>query len=70
MADSVPVPLTPDYGGPLVSYADGEFDSRFDRYVTVMEGCFIKFHIFLIIDVYTFSSDLLLYLLVTYFVCG
>ncbi|KAL1822120.1 hypothetical protein ACET3Z_008898 [Daucus carota] len=35
--DSVPVPLTPDYGGPLVSYADGEFDSRFDRYVTVME---------------------------------
>lgn len=38
VADSVPVPLTPDYGGPLVSYADGEFDSRFDRYVTVMEG--------------------------------
>lgn len=38
MADSAPVPLTPDYGGPLVSYADGEFDSRFDRYVTVMEG--------------------------------
>lgn len=38
VADSVPVALTPDYGGPLVSYADGEFDSRFDRYVTVMEG--------------------------------
>jgi dipeptidyl aminopeptidase/acylaminoacyl peptidase len=35
--DSSPVPLTPDYGGPVVSYADGVFDARFDRYVTVQE---------------------------------
>ncbi|XP_022772827.1 uncharacterized protein LOC111315407 [Durio zibethinus] len=35
--DSCPVPITPDYGGPLVSYADGIFDSKFDRYITVME---------------------------------
>ncbi|PSR99741.1 Dipeptidyl aminopeptidase [Actinidia chinensis var. chinensis] len=35
--DSFPLPLTPDYGGPLVSYADGEFDSHFNRYVTVRE---------------------------------
>lgn len=36
-ADSVPVPLTPDYDGPLVCYADGVFDSRFNRYLTVRE---------------------------------
>ncbi|XWS24279.1 hypothetical protein CRYUN_Cryun28dG0087300 [Craigia yunnanensis] len=35
--DSCPVPITPDYGGPVVSYADGIFDSRFYRYITVME---------------------------------
>ncbi|KAL2455144.1 alpha/beta-Hydrolases superfamily protein [Abeliophyllum distichum] len=35
--DSVPVPLTPDYDGPLVCYADGVFDSRFNRYLTVRE---------------------------------
>ncbi|XP_034887484.1 dipeptidyl-peptidase 5 isoform X2 [Populus alba] len=35
--DSSPVPLTPDYGGPVVSYADGVFDLRFNRFVTVME---------------------------------
>ncbi|XP_051124272.1 acylamino-acid-releasing enzyme [Andrographis paniculata] len=35
--DSVPVPLTPDYGGPLVCYADGVFDSRFNRFLTVRE---------------------------------
>uniref|UniRef100_A0A0E0L9B2 Peptidase S9 prolyl oligopeptidase catalytic domain-containing protein n=1 Tax=Oryza punctata TaxID=4537 RepID=A0A0E0L9B2_ORYPU len=33
----VPVPLTPDYGGPDVSYADGVFDPHFSRYVTVIE---------------------------------
>ncbi|XP_065847073.1 uncharacterized protein [Euphorbia lathyris] len=32
-----PVPLTPDYGSLDVSYADGVFDSRFNRFVTVME---------------------------------
>ncbi|OMO74886.1 hypothetical protein COLO4_26452 [Corchorus olitorius] len=26
-----------DHGGPVVSYADGVFDSRFDRFITVME---------------------------------
>ncbi|KAF3446696.1 hypothetical protein FNV43_RR11876 [Rhamnella rubrinervis] len=35
--DFSPVPLTPDYGGPVVSYADGVFDARFGRYVTVRE---------------------------------
>ncbi|URE38643.1 Dienelactone hydrolase family [Musa troglodytarum] len=32
-----PVPITPDYGGPLVCYADGNFDPHFSRYITVME---------------------------------
>ncbi|XP_019423929.1 PREDICTED: dipeptidyl-peptidase 5 [Lupinus angustifolius] len=35
--DVPPVPLTPDYGGPVVSYADGIFDPRFNRYVSVRE---------------------------------
>ncbi|KAJ8762410.1 hypothetical protein K2173_007570 [Erythroxylum novogranatense] len=35
--DLAPVPLTPDYGGPVVSFADGVFDLRFNRYVSVME---------------------------------
>ncbi|KAK4782286.1 hypothetical protein SAY86_016388 [Trapa natans] len=34
---SSPVPITPDYGGPLVCYADGVFDFRFNRYITVRE---------------------------------
>lgn len=38
MADSSPVPLTPDYGAPVVSYADGVFDLCLSRYVTVREG--------------------------------
>ncbi|WOL19985.1 hypothetical protein Cni_G28787 [Canna indica] len=33
----LPVPITPDYGGPLVYYADGHFDAHFNRYITVME---------------------------------
>ncbi|KAK6160739.1 hypothetical protein DH2020_004120 [Rehmannia glutinosa] len=35
--DSAPMPLTPDYSGPLVCYADGVFDSRFNSYLTVRE---------------------------------
>ncbi|XP_031740199.1 uncharacterized protein LOC101221766 [Cucumis sativus] len=35
--DSAPRPLTPDYGGPLVSYADGVFDLCFNRYIAVRE---------------------------------
>ncbi|KAH9624638.1 hypothetical protein KSS87_000793 [Heliosperma pusillum] len=35
--DSSPSPITPDYGGPLICYADGVFDPRFPRYITVME---------------------------------
>ncbi|CAI9268118.1 unnamed protein product [Lactuca saligna] len=35
--DSAPVPLTPDYGGPLVSYADGVYDTSLNRYISVME---------------------------------
>ncbi|KAF9622679.1 hypothetical protein IFM89_032600 [Coptis chinensis] len=37
IGDSSPVPITPDYGGPVVRYADGVLDSRFNRYITVME---------------------------------
>ncbi|XP_027092694.1 probable dipeptidyl-peptidase 5 isoform X2 [Coffea arabica] len=37
--DSTPVPITPDHGTPLVSYADGVFDSRFNRYIAVQEDC-------------------------------
>lgn len=35
---SSPLPITPDYGGPSVCYADGVFDSKFGRFVTVREG--------------------------------
>ncbi|KAJ4867532.1 alpha/beta-Hydrolases superfamily protein [Raphanus sativus] len=35
--DSSPKPITPDYGSPAVTYADGVFDSRFNRFVTVRE---------------------------------
>jgi len=40
--DSSPKPITPDYGTPAVTYADGVFDSRFNRYVTVREGWFVS----------------------------
>ncbi|KAF2614356.1 hypothetical protein F2Q70_00013928 [Brassica cretica] len=36
--DSPPKPITPDYGSPAVTYADGVFDARFHRYITVREG--------------------------------
>lgn len=45
-ADYSPVPLTPDYGGPVVSYADGVFDTRFGRYITVREGIYKFFFFF------------------------
>lgn len=32
-----PMPLTPEYGGALVHFADGVYDSCFKRYLTVME---------------------------------
>ncbi|XAR61849.1 Bleomycin hydrolase [Bertholletia excelsa] len=35
--DSSASPLTPDYGGPLVCYADGVFHSSFNRYITIRE---------------------------------
>ncbi|KAG6434606.1 hypothetical protein SASPL_106244 [Salvia splendens] len=35
--DSAPVPLTPDYNGPHVCYADGVFDFRLNCYLTVRE---------------------------------
>ncbi|KAM3221531.1 hypothetical protein P3L10_020801 [Capsicum annuum] len=35
--DSAPLPLTPDYGGLSVCYADGVVDFQFNRYVTVRE---------------------------------
>ena len=37
--DPFPVSITPDYGKQAVRHADGVFDSRFDRYVTVREDC-------------------------------
>ncbi|CAN0922225.1 Dipeptidyl aminopeptidase BIII [Linum grandiflorum] len=37
--DSSLVPITPDYGGPVITYADGVFDQRFNRYLTVREDC-------------------------------
>ncbi|XP_071722287.1 uncharacterized protein [Rutidosis leptorrhynchoides] len=37
LKESLPLPITPDYGGPSVCYADGVFNSRFGRYVTVRE---------------------------------
>lgn len=33
-----PIPITPDYGGCKVRYADGVIDSNLNRYITVMEG--------------------------------
>ncbi|PWA93891.1 hypothetical protein CTI12_AA065450 [Artemisia annua] len=35
--DSAPLPLTPDYGGPLVSYADGVYDTPLNRLIAVRE---------------------------------
>lgn len=37
-AESPPVAITPDFGGPGVAYADGVFDTRFNRYITIREG--------------------------------
>lgn len=33
-----PLPLTSDYAGSTVRYADGIFDPHFGHYITVMEG--------------------------------
>lgn len=35
--DKSPLPLTPDYAGSVVRYADGVFDPHFRRFVTIME---------------------------------
>ncbi|KAF5203449.1 alpha/beta-Hydrolases superfamily protein [Thalictrum thalictroides] len=37
LADPLPLPITPDYGGPVVRYADGEFDSHLRSYVSIRE---------------------------------
>ncbi|VAI11583.1 unnamed protein product [Triticum turgidum subsp. durum] len=37
IGDNSPLPLTPDYGGSVVRFADGVFDPHFSRYVTIME---------------------------------
>lgn len=55
------MPLTPDYDGPLVCYADGVFDSRFNRYLTVREGR-LSIFIFLSGTVLLKLFDLLSYL--------
>ncbi|CAM0958444.1 unnamed protein product [Alopecurus aequalis] len=36
-SDNAPLPLTPDYGGSVVRFADGVFDPHFSRYITIME---------------------------------
>jgi len=38
LVDEPPLPLTPYYGGPVVSYADGILDIRFNRFLSVREG--------------------------------
>jgi hypothetical protein len=42
LADVPPIPLTPDYGGPVVSYADGVLDTRFNRFIAVREGKWLR----------------------------
>nr|CAB3469989.1 unnamed protein product [Digitaria exilis] len=37
IGDNSPQPLTPDYAGSVVRYADGVFDPHFHRFVTIME---------------------------------
>ncbi|KAL5706033.1 hypothetical protein ACHQM5_024248 [Ranunculus cassubicifolius] len=37
IGDPSPLPLTPDYGEPVVRYADGVFNSHLNSYVTIME---------------------------------
>ncbi|XP_042409315.1 probable dipeptidyl-peptidase 5 isoform X2 [Zingiber officinale] len=37
IGSSTPIPITPDYRGTLVCYADGSYDPHFNRYLTVME---------------------------------
>ncbi|KAL6861818.1 hypothetical protein ACP4OV_017518 [Aristida adscensionis] len=37
IGDNSPIPLTPEYAGSVVRYADGVFDPHFGRYVTIME---------------------------------
>lgn len=38
VTDRSPMPLTQDYGGPVVRYADGVFNPHFNCYVSIMEG--------------------------------
>lgn len=38
LADVPPTPITSDYGGPDVSYADGILDTHFNRFICVREG--------------------------------
>ena len=38
IADHAPIALTPDYGAPVVRYADGVMDLHIGYYVTVREG--------------------------------
>jgi len=37
VSDNSPLPLTPDYAGSVVRYADGVFDPHFHRFITIME---------------------------------
>lgn len=47
LADVPPIPLTPDYGGPVVSYADGVLDTRFNRFIAVREGKWLRLSLLL-----------------------
>lgn len=64
---SLPVPLTPDYGAPDVSYADGVFDPHFSRYITVMEGilhmiCLQTYMQYILLQHELLNSDMLKFL--------
>ncbi|GJW72230.1 hypothetical protein Tco_0129147 [Tanacetum coccineum] len=41
-AESPPVALTPDYGGPVVAYVDGVFDKRLNRYIIVRKDQILR----------------------------
>ncbi|GKC11738.1 hypothetical protein Tco_1008520, partial [Tanacetum coccineum] len=47
----------PDYGGPVVAYADGVFDKRLNRYITVREGTSLKIKIVISGDLLSFRMN-------------
>lgn len=58
------MPITPDYAGPDVRYADGVFDGRFNRYIAVREGTYIFTCKHIMFCYYNFWKGYFLYSLV------